>query len=136
MTRSGVAREGVDGGETGVARRSAVVSVGFEVVEEREDVVNTEVVEIEIDDRALATRCDESQKEYERVPVAAHGVWAHAADPGQVIGEEATQSTGERIGKGGTHWSPPVPEPAERMSWQCRVNRRLAASAIGSTKAR
>jgi hypothetical protein len=90
MTRGGVACEGVDGGETGVPRRCAVVSVGLEVVEELEDGINPEVAEVESDDRALATLGDKSQKEHERVAVAADGVRTHAADPGQVIGEEAT----------------------------------------------
>jgi hypothetical protein len=118
VTRGGVAREGVDGGATGVARRCAVVSVGFEVVEEREDVINADVVEVESDDRTLAARGDESEKEHERVAVAAHGVRAHAADPGQVIGEEAAQCTGERSRERGAHRSPPSPETAARTSRQ------------------
>ena len=102
MIRGGVAREGVDGGEASVACRCAVVSVSLEVVEECEDVVNADVAEVESDDRALATPGNKSQKEHERIAVAEHGVRTHAADSRQVIGEEATQGTGERIGRG-TH---------------------------------
>ena len=90
----------------------------LEVVEEREDVIDAEVVEVESDDQTLATRSDESEKERERVAVAEHGVRAHAADPGQVIGEEAAQCTGERSRERGTHRSPPSPETAATTSRQ------------------
>ena len=78
---------------------------------------------------------DKSQEEHERIAIAAHGVRADVADPGQVIGEEATHGTGERMGRG-THRSPAASEMASRKSRQCPANRTLAASAMGSTRAR
>jgi hypothetical protein len=83
-----VPRKCVDCGEASVACRSAVPPIGLEMVEERENDVGGEVGEVEIHDGPLSVGSNESQDENEGIAIAANGVRAQAADPGEVIGEE------------------------------------------------
>jgi hypothetical protein len=50
----------VDGGETGVACRGAVVPIGLEMVEECEHGVGGEILEVERNDGALVASREES----------------------------------------------------------------------------
>lgn len=134
--RQCVAGEGMDGGEPGVARRDTVASVDLEVVEEGEDVVGSQIEEVQSDDGPSMTHGEETQEDGERVAVAEDCVGTHASDPGQVVGEEAAQRAAESVGTNGSHGIPSPPGRASKRCWECRANRSLAASAMGSRKAR
>ena len=129
MVRCNEAREGVDRGEARVSRRDAVAADLLEVVQERDDVVGSQVAEVELDDRSTVVRREEPQEEHEGVAIAADRVRAHAADPRQVVGKELAQRAGEGAGRR-FHRGPP------EIRRQCLSNRSLAASATGSSSAR
>jgi len=83
-----VPEEGVDGGQADIARRGSAVAHRFEVLEEGRDGVGVEVREVECCNRTTAVGRRESQEEREAIAVAQDRVAAHAAQPGEVLGEE------------------------------------------------
>ncbi len=132
----GEARKSVDCGQAGVASCGVVVAIGLQMMEEREEVVGRESVEVQINDRTPAPRCEETQVQRQRVAVAPHGVRAGTADLGQVIREELAKRTSQGIGLRGLHRSLPPTGTRESRWLQCLANRSLAAWATGSRKAR
>ena len=62
MLESGVAVEGTDSGQAGVAGADAVSSLAFEVLEERCDCGSVEVFEAELGRRCAAAVVDEATR--------------------------------------------------------------------------
>ena len=100
----GEAVEGVDGGEAGVARADAVVTVMFEMVEEPADHVGVEVGEVELGGRLGGSGVGVGEQEPEPVPVGLHGALTGPALLGEAGGEEALQRRGERAHRSALCW--------------------------------
>jgi hypothetical protein len=116
VTECGVAEQGVDRGEPGVAGPDAVAAAGFQVVQERADRLRVQVGDVQ-PGRGLARALRrEDGQHLERVAVGGDRVAAGLALQRQPVGEERLQGGGE-----GSHDSP--------CRWACSLS---PASAISS----
>ena len=115
MTAGGVAEEGVDSGQTGVASSDGIAAFDLEVGEEFADHVRLQVREIELADRLVDTLGGEDQQEPKRVLVGRHGVRAGVALPSEAIVEEGLD--------GGSHEA-----HGNSPSWRSRRSARICMS--------
>ena len=102
MAERGIAEQGVDGGQAGVAGADAVAPNRFQVVQERADQRGIQVGDPEPRRGAARLLLGEGQQELERVAVGGDRVIAGVALPDQPVGEERLQGRGE-----GAHAMPP-----------------------------
>jgi hypothetical protein len=65
--------EATDGGQPAIAGTRRVAPRGFEIVQEREDTVNGDVVETKVGDGAMGASVEKQEEETEAVSVGAHG---------------------------------------------------------------
>ena len=135
-THGAVPEERVDRGEAHIAGGDAVAPVVLQVLKKREDRLWPEVVQVQPDDGLLRLRCDEAQQQHQAVPIAPDGVGTRSAHPGQVIGEERPEGSGQVVRAVGGHRAPPAPMGPVMRSPQWSANRALAAAARGSTNCR
>ena len=103
MVHRRVADEGVHGRQPSVARCDTVAALGLEVGQEREHMLGCEVGKVEPHHRTPVMDCEESQQQRNGVAVAEYGVAADATDLGQIISEEAPESSTERSRADVTH---------------------------------
>lgn len=96
VTVGSEAEEGVDGGQTGVAARHAVVPVDLEVVEEPGDQLGVEVGKVEVAGVLAGPLPCEGEQEPEGVPVGVDGVDAGASLTVEAAHEERLEGGGER----------------------------------------
>ena len=86
-------REHVNGAESGIPRRDAVLAFGFEEAQESDDALRREVGDLEAIDGAFAVSRHELQQQEQCIPIAVDGMRTHAALHRQVIFEEADEVT-------------------------------------------
>ncbi len=88
---SDVGEESVDGNQPGVPGGRAVPSFRFQVVEEGQDGVRTEICQPQSDHLAAAAPCREAEEEFDAVSVGKDGVGADIALRREVVLEEAAE---------------------------------------------
>lgn len=81
-------RQSVDGGQAHVARRDAVVPLGFQMSKEVFDCGGIKIRQVEHLDAAATPLSDELQQHHDRIAIAADRVSAHFALRRQVRLEE------------------------------------------------
>jgi hypothetical protein len=99
--------EGVDGGQSCVARRRFVTSFAFQMIQKGDESFGSQVHEIEFYDGAPMTRSKEAKEKYKSVAVALNGMGTEPPAKGHVLGKEYPQRPGERRGSRAFHSSPP-----------------------------
>jgi hypothetical protein len=84
-----IAKKRVNSCEPHIPGRRKIVPLDFESVEEIEDVLWTEIVNIQLRHGASFLGGDETKEQHERVAVAVDGVRTRAAHAREVITQEA-----------------------------------------------
>ncbi|AOJ99197.1 hypothetical protein WK23_11455 [Burkholderia vietnamiensis] len=124
-------RKCMNGGEPSIARRDAVAALGLKVFEESFYVVGIQIAQIQGFDWAPALSGGELQQQDDGIPVAPYRVHADAAQCGQIVLEEAQQTSAE-LGRFARFHGllPPSTWP------KCFSKRSLASAAIVGTNGR
>ena len=123
-----VLEEAVQRGEPLVAAADVVAAFFFQVSQERQDLLEGEVLKGQAGDLAPSGCGGEQQQEPDRVAVAAHRGGAQSPDRDQVIGEVGVQDRAERLG---LHDATAVQAGSARAS-----KRRLACSSSAGVMVR
>ena len=101
MAQGGIAEQGPDRGQSGVAGAHAVLSLALQMVEEGTDQRRIEVVDVEFARRLAVPLRREDQEQPQRVAIGLNRVRADLALAEEAVGEERLQGGGQR-----THASP------------------------------
>jgi hypothetical protein len=101
MAQGGIAEQGPDRGQPGVAGAYAVLSFVLQMVEEGADQRRIEIVDVELSRRLTVSFRREDQKQPQRVAIGLNRVRADLALADEAVGEECLQGRGEP-----THASP------------------------------
>lgn len=101
MAQGGIAEEGPDRRQSGVAGAHAILSFVFQMVEEGADQGRIEIVDVELSRRLAVPLRREDQQQPQRIAIGLNRVRADLALAEEAIGEERLQGRGQR-----THASP------------------------------
>ena len=99
-----VAKEAVDGGESGVARANGVAPSGLKVVQEREDPIGREVFDVQCGGGTMHRCGQEAQQELAGIAVRGDGMRAGVSLGREMPGEERRDEGREVVGG---HRGPP-----------------------------
>ena len=108
MLRSTVAKERVNRGEAHVSGRRDTVPVHFEVLEEIQYFLRTQICKIQIAYRPPSLCRNELQQQNKRITVTLDGVRAGSTYSWKMIREETTQRTAKCIGGCAVQCPPPA----------------------------
>jgi hypothetical protein len=108
MSHGDEGRERMNRSESGIARRDAVSTFAFQVIQVRNQISLGEVCKLEIHDGAAVTSSEEAEQQRESVAIAADSNGTEAACERHVLHEEHAQRTREVCLAAALHRAPPV----------------------------
>jgi hypothetical protein len=91
------------GGQARIPGRHAVLSVDFEMIQERQDVFSAHLLDLQIDYGTEMVGGEKPQQQDKRVAVTQQGSRTEPPGEGQVLGKERTECRGEGGGDGSLH---------------------------------